>query len=228
MELIEAIRTRRSTRSFKPDPVPRKTLEEILETARWSPNSSNMQSWGCIVLGGKLMEDIKDQVEQKVKEGWDGFLFSNMHPEVPMPNPTGIYRQRSLANRDNMDRHQFPPGTENLPQKRGAYLLKGARFYGAPNAIIVYTETSLYPKSLFDTGLLSQTICLTAHKYGLGTCIMSMVLYWPEIIRERVAVPEGKTLVVGIAIGYPDDAPVNSAPRSREPVDSFTQWFDVR
>lgn len=228
MELIEGIRGRRSIRSFKSDPVPRKILEEILDIARWSPNSSNMQSWGCIVLGGKLMEEVKDEIEKKTKEGWDGYLFSNMHPEVPMPRPTGIYRERSLAQRDTIDQHQFPPGTENLQQKRSAYMLRGSRFYGAPNAIIVYTEKSLYPKSLFDTGLLSQTICLAAHKYGLGTCIMSMVLYWPEVIRERIAVPDGKVLVVGIAIGYPDDALVNSAPRKREPVDAFTQWYGVK
>jgi nitroreductase len=36
MEIIEAIRTRRSIRSYKPDPVPRKVFEELLDACRWA------------------------------------------------------------------------------------------------------------------------------------------------------------------------------------------------
>ena len=35
MELLEALKTRKSSRAFKTDPVPRALLTEILEAARW-------------------------------------------------------------------------------------------------------------------------------------------------------------------------------------------------
>jgi nitroreductase len=38
MDVIEAIRTRRSIRVFKPDPIPKKVLQELLDVSRWAPS----------------------------------------------------------------------------------------------------------------------------------------------------------------------------------------------
>ena len=38
MDLETAIRTRRTHKAFRPQPVPRETLEELFELARWAPN----------------------------------------------------------------------------------------------------------------------------------------------------------------------------------------------
>jgi nitroreductase len=40
-DVLEAIRTRRVTRQFKDEPVPREQLELILEGARWAPSGGN-------------------------------------------------------------------------------------------------------------------------------------------------------------------------------------------
>lgn len=37
MDIIEAIRTRRSIRGYKPDPVPKKVIEALLEACLWAP-----------------------------------------------------------------------------------------------------------------------------------------------------------------------------------------------
>ncbi len=50
MEVIEAIKTRRSIRQYKPDPVDDKTLQTILESARWAPSWKNTQCWRFIVV----------------------------------------------------------------------------------------------------------------------------------------------------------------------------------
>lgn len=51
MDAIECIKTRMSIRSFKPEPVPKEPLQEIIEIARWSPSYKNTQPWlgvtGC-------------------------------------------------------------------------------------------------------------------------------------------------------------------------------------
>ena len=50
MEVLEAIKTRRSIRKYKPDPVPEQALEQILEAGRWAPSGGNRQPWEFIVL----------------------------------------------------------------------------------------------------------------------------------------------------------------------------------
>ncbi len=50
MQVMEAIESRRSVRSFKPDPVPEADLKQILEAARLAPSASNRQPWKFVVV----------------------------------------------------------------------------------------------------------------------------------------------------------------------------------
>ena len=52
MDVITAIKTRISTRAFLPDAVPQSDIEDILDIARFSPSSSNLQPCGTIVVTG--------------------------------------------------------------------------------------------------------------------------------------------------------------------------------
>ncbi len=45
MELSEALRTRRSVRRFRPDPVPEQAVEALIDAARWAPSGLNNQPW---------------------------------------------------------------------------------------------------------------------------------------------------------------------------------------
>ena len=49
-ELLDLLRTRRSTRKFKPDPIPDEYIEKIIEAARWAPSGANGQPWEFIVI----------------------------------------------------------------------------------------------------------------------------------------------------------------------------------
>jgi len=220
MEINEAIRSRRSIRGFKPDPVPKRILEEILEKCLWAPSSRNQQSWEFAVLGGELMKQIKDLLAAKIK------AKEKEIPDLPAYELPEIYLRRANALRDGIDRHQFPPGTERLEEKRAAYWIKGGCFYDAPNAIILYTEKSLVPKAIFDGRIMAQTIALAALEYGLGTCITIRPVNWPDMLREKLGIPPSKLILVAIAIGYPDPQDkVNSYPRQRDPLSSFIHWY---
>lgn len=50
MEVLEAIKTRRSIRRYKPDPIDDKDLETVLEAALWAPSWANTQCWRFIVV----------------------------------------------------------------------------------------------------------------------------------------------------------------------------------
>lgn len=44
------LRSRRSVRRFKPDPVPAPVIERILETARYAPSAHNLQPWYFVMV----------------------------------------------------------------------------------------------------------------------------------------------------------------------------------
>lgn len=216
MEIMEAIRTRRSIRVYKPGPVPREVMEELLEACLWAPSSRNQQSWEFAVLAGEVMQKAKAILSRKIR------AEDKENPDLPPVELTGPYLRRAMEVRDGMDGHQFPPGTENLDEKRAQYWLKGGIFWDAPNAIILYTEKALGTKAIFDGGIMAQTIALGALAYGLGTCILIRPVNWPDMLRELLGIPESKLIMVGIAIGYPDpEALPNSYERHRDPLDHF-------
>ena len=53
MEVYECIRTRRTVREYKPDPIPESVVMRILQAGRWAPSSSNSQSWHFIVISNR-------------------------------------------------------------------------------------------------------------------------------------------------------------------------------
>ena len=60
MEVEEAIRTRRTHKAYRPEPVDRALLEEILELARWAPNHNLTNPWRLRVVGPQALERLKD------------------------------------------------------------------------------------------------------------------------------------------------------------------------
>jgi nitroreductase len=57
MELIDAIKGRRSIRKYRPDPVSREIIEDILEAGNWAPSAKNGHQWRFTVLTGSAKED---------------------------------------------------------------------------------------------------------------------------------------------------------------------------
>ena len=61
MDFYQVIETRRSVRSYKPDPVPEDVLKKVLNAARIAPSGSNRQPWKFIII--KDEERKKKMVE---------------------------------------------------------------------------------------------------------------------------------------------------------------------
>lgn len=59
MEVETAIRTRRTHKAYRPDPVDRATLEHLLELARWAPNHHLTNPWRFRVLGPQALGRLK-------------------------------------------------------------------------------------------------------------------------------------------------------------------------
>jgi len=50
MDLMDAIKGRRSIRAYKPDAVPEGKIQAVIEALRWAPSWANTQCWEVVVV----------------------------------------------------------------------------------------------------------------------------------------------------------------------------------
>lgn len=72
---------------------------------------------------------------------------------------------------------------------------------------------------MYDLGLITQTICLTAHELGLGSVIVG--LFDHDKTKALLQLPDGYEVTTLVPMGYPDHAP--SAPKRRE-IEQFVHY----
>jgi nitroreductase len=60
VDVDDAIRTRRTHKVYRPEPVPRDALDELLDLARWSPNHHLTNPWRFRVIGPGALQALKD------------------------------------------------------------------------------------------------------------------------------------------------------------------------
>lgn len=221
MELVEAIKSRKSIRGYKPTPVPKEILTEILEIATRAPSGLNTQPWEFTVLGGKVLDDLKHALQEKTLTG------ALPNPDLPIKPYTGVYRQRQVEL--GIALYQLMGIAREDKERKDQWMLKQLRAFDAPNAIIVSMDQEMdSPLASFSLGAVTQNIALAAVNFGLGTCIQHVLTYYPEVVRQIAGIPESKKLIIGISIGYPDwDFPANKLDSSREPLTNIVTWRGV-
>lgn len=218
MEIMEAVMTRKSTRAFRPTPVPEEFLKEILQAAIRSPSSINTQPWECWVVQGETTRRLAEELYREAQNG--GLPRPYFHLTHHWKE---VYRNRMKENGKLL----FGSLGINAGDReaRKAFNLSMYTFYGAPQVLFVCLDESLGPYSIFDCGCLAQTICLLATSRGLGTCILESAIRYPDIIRKYVPIPPDKWPLVGIAIGYPDhESAITRIESNREPLAKIVQW----
>jgi nitroreductase len=218
MDIVEAVRSRKSIRGYKPDPVPKEILKEILDIATRSPSGMNTQPWDFTVITGEVLDNIKRANVEMLGSG------TITNPNFAMKPYEGVYRNRQVEVAVQL--FGLMGIAREDKEKRAEWMQRGFRFFDAPAAIIISVDKSLGEiRPQFDIGAIVQTICLAALNYGLGTCIEDQGLMFPEVVRSFTGIAESKRMIVAIAIGYPDwDFPANNLESNREPVENITAW----
>jgi len=89
-DLFEIIRTTRSMRRLKPDPVPNDLIRKILEAGVCAPSGGNMQRWCFLVITDA---EIKRTVGAYYKRAWDEQVAPRYRSGEPAP---GMTRERFL------------------------------------------------------------------------------------------------------------------------------------
>lgn len=219
MDIIDAIKMRKSIRGFKPNPVPKKIIEEILEIATRSPSAMNTQPWEFTIITGDVLEEIRKKNIEKLNS-------EPPHPDhiVMGWDKDSIYRRRQVDLAKQI--FQLMGIKKEDIDGKNRWMERGFRYFDAPVAIVISVDKSLTENGpLLDIGAVIQTICLAALNYGLGTCIEDQGVMYPEVLREFAGIPESKRIIISIAIGYPDwDFPANKLESEREPVENISNW----
>jgi len=222
MDITTAIKERKSTKAFRPDPVPQSVLEEIMELALRAPSWANTQPWEFVIAAGTKLDEIKEQLVKKVDEP----------PALDIVRPWGFPEPYASRTGRLMATEQKIKGIKREDREgRGWWRLQGLRNYGAPAVIYILIDRAFYFQEevnawlLFDCGLVAENIMLLATARGLGTVAQAQAVNYPDVLRKALAIPESKLIVLGIAVGYPDENdPINHFRSERESLASMAKW----
>lgn len=220
MDVIEAIESRRSVRAFRPEPVSKEGLAKILEVALRAPSTDNTQPWEFTIVTGPMLADLKKALSEKMGDP------SEFHPDIPFPALT--YRPPYIERSKKQGKKVFQSMSIARDDwaRRMEWYRYMARFMDAPVGLILYVERYLGAYAILDSGLFLENLLLAAMNYGVGTCTQMAPVLYPEILREKLKIPESKLILCSVAIGYPDeDAPVNKFRSEREPLEAFATWY---
>lgn len=213
-------RTRRSVRGYKPDPVPRAVIEEIIEVAKRAPSSMNTQPWHVHALTGAPLERVRQRNVQVMASGAKANRDIVSHGEYE-----GVHRARQVAIAVKLFA-AMGIARDDKPMRQD-WVMRGFRQFDAPVSLVLTYDRVLDPGAVvhFDLGALSYGICLAAWDRGLGTVVNGQGIMRSEIVREEARIPEDQVIMTCIALGYPEDEfPANGVTADREPNEKFLRF----
>jgi nitroreductase len=72
MELKEAIYTRRAVRAYDAKPLPKETVESLLQAAVQAPSAMNQQPWAFVIIqGAELLRQFSERAKASLLESMD-------------------------------------------------------------------------------------------------------------------------------------------------------------
>jgi nitroreductase len=219
MDTIEAIESRRSIRAFKNTPIPKETLDKILNAASNSPSFTNTQPWEVAVVCGEKKEELSGIVYDLARKK------AKTHPDLPRPK--GWPATHEARAKDHGARRLAALGVERHDEAgREKLSLMNFEFYGGPCAIFLFMDGSLNEWSIFDMGLFTQNLILAAHSFGVESCLQASVTNYAPEIKKFLKIPESKKLIICISLGYSDsEAKLNTYRAIKQKSEDFTKWY---
>ncbi len=220
MKFEEVVRGRRSIRGYKPDPVPRKVIEEVIELATRAPSSMNTQPWHLYVVTGEPLERIRRGNTERNLAGVKPSREIRSHGGYE-----GVHRQRQieiavqLFQAMGIERHD--------EARRQDWVLRGFRQFDAPLCVVVTYDKELQGGDIaqFDCGAVVNGLVTAAWSKGLGAVVNSQGIMQSPVVREHAGIPDDQVIMICVAMGYPDDDfPANQVVSKRRPVEEVASF----
>jgi hypothetical protein len=116
------------------------------------------------------------------------------------------------------DRDKIPGVASPGKDPKKAMMERNSRFFDAPVVVYLCMDRALTPWSIFDIGMLSQSIMLAAQEYGVDSIPAVMLAAYPELIRAELHIPPDLLVLFGIGLGYRDAQQLNQVRTPRRPL----------
>lgn len=205
MNVLDAIASRKSIRAFRPDPVPKETVEKILEIAQRAPSGTNTQPWHVYACTGTVKQAITDDVLALVRSG-AGEKYEDYDYYPADWNPVHRDRRRGVG-WSLYSLVGIPKGDRVASARQAA---RNFLFFDAPVGLFVTTDSYLGRGSWADAGMYLQTIMLAAKGFGLDTCPQAAWIPYQKPIFKHLGIPEDQALVSGMALGFADHSKIEN------------------
>ncbi len=221
MNIIQALKVRKSTRAFLETPVEQKKIRKILEAARHAPSGTNAQPWQVAVVSGTKKKELTQKIVKAFKEGGVGEMDYQYYP-VTWHEP---YKKRRIICGSEL--YSALNIARNDKEGRLEQWIANYRGFDAPVILFFFMDGAMEKGSFLDYGMFLQSIMLVAVEEGLATCPQAALGQYPQLIKRELNYNEDTILICGMALGYEDTkAPVNNYRTSREEIDSFTRFYE--
>lgn len=187
MELLEAIRTTRSMRRLKPDPIPDDAIRAILEAAIRAPSGGNAQGWSFIVVRDR---DLKARIGGLYLVGAKE-LFGTGYGL----NPNGSPEEQARGERLVRSALHLAEHFHEAPVLIVACLRLGQPVDQIAPGNAVTRGSSIYPAV--------QNLMLAARELGIGSTLTTIHRYRDAEVREALRLPPDVEAMAVIPLGYP-------------------------
>ena len=221
MQFDDVLLGRRSVRGYKPDPVPKALIEEILTLAMRSPSSMNTQPWNFTVISGEPLDLIRaGNTERNVagvphsREFRIGEAFAGQHRDRQVGVAKQLFAAMGIEREDK--------------EKRMDWVLRGFRQFDAPVCVIITYDRVLADSddTAFDCGAVTTALVNAAWSRGLGAVINSQGIMQSPVVREHAHIAEDQVIMKAVALGWPDDSfPANAVVSERRSVAEATSFL---
>ncbi len=186
---------RRTVRQYQPQLVPRELLEQMLDTARWTPTAANCQCQAFTVITDPTR---RDALAARVTDFYRRYAEALADREHTAERLAGLGLDPAFGMHPHMQA-AVPAFVKNVDAGRDRL------FFGAPAVIVVHADVDeVLPESAcaFATMILT----LMAESLGLGTCITAYaseaLRALPEL-RAELGLPESHQVHFVLTVGYP-------------------------
>ncbi len=218
MEYDDVVLGRRSIRGFRPEPVPKALIREVIGMAMRAPSSLNTQPWNFYVVAGEPLNRIRAGNTERNLAGVPDSREFRSHGAY-----AGAHRERQVE----IAKQLFAVmGIERDDKpKRQDWVLRGFRQFDAPVSVVVTYDRSIHGGDIapFDCGAVTNALVNAAWSRGLGCVINSQGIMQSPVVREHAGISDDQVIMICVAMGYPDDAfPANAVVSRRKSVDEAT------
>lgn len=214
----DVVSSRRAVRAFKPEPLRREDVEDILEAAATAPSGGNIQPWRVYVVSGAIKDELANAL---VAASRAGTAPAPAHFPEPLPD---VFRARLI---DFGARYYASLSIDrNDHLARARQTEQNFSFFGAPVGLIISIDRRLKRHSWIDIGLFAQNLMIAAKARGIDTCPQVSFAPFHDVLASHLHMPPEEVTAFGMAMGYGDpEAKVNKTRMPRERVQDFARLF---